>query len=508
MDTDYDAVIVGSGIAGLVAGALLSKRGEKILVAEKNNHLGGYFDNYERIHTVDGIKHSVWNCPANHLISGFTNEYIQKINKELSGIFDIDKNLKKLPELFRLIYSSKKNPCSDITIPNPALSDKNAVPDYLINLFPQEKKNIPKYFNLIENVKNSVGIESLLTQGPAQIWEGFKVFCKHPFFIPYLSLALGTAPQLVGSCTDNKFLKRILLSTSDYYIDDADKLSSFQHALGNFYIFEEGGFQIVGAPNPIIKNLVSIIHTHGGEVRTNCPVTQVIADKKDGVKGVQCNKEKISSDYIIINAPWVYAANNLLNEEFNNLKKKVNKFKISETSAFQIVLGLEKDIGIEQVTTRYIGENVEEDATFTYYPPMDKNNLTAVIGRRDKKERYENSYHSDRQKYLHIKNKFIEESVNLFDYIYPGLKESIICVDGASAWTMEKWINSPHGSFYGIVPNKSQVGFARPTYEISEVKGLYIASSSSRGGIGFTTGIMNGGLCADKILWRKYKSFG
>ena len=41
-ENEYDAIIVGSGIAGLTCGALLSKRGYKALVLEQHYQVGGY----------------------------------------------------------------------------------------------------------------------------------------------------------------------------------------------------------------------------------------------------------------------------------------------------------------------------------------------------------------------------------------------------------------------------------------------------------------------------------
>ena len=37
----YDVVVIGAGAAGLTAGALLAKHGKKVLVMDRDKHLGG-----------------------------------------------------------------------------------------------------------------------------------------------------------------------------------------------------------------------------------------------------------------------------------------------------------------------------------------------------------------------------------------------------------------------------------------------------------------------------------
>ena len=44
----YDVIIIGAGIGGLTAGAILARNGKKVLVLEKNPVAGGYAVNFKR----------------------------------------------------------------------------------------------------------------------------------------------------------------------------------------------------------------------------------------------------------------------------------------------------------------------------------------------------------------------------------------------------------------------------------------------------------------------------
>lgn len=41
MKSDYDVIIIGAGISGLMAGALLAKKRKKVLILESNVEIGG-----------------------------------------------------------------------------------------------------------------------------------------------------------------------------------------------------------------------------------------------------------------------------------------------------------------------------------------------------------------------------------------------------------------------------------------------------------------------------------
>ncbi len=45
---EYDVIVVGAGIGGLGAGALLAHAGYRVLVVEKNSLVGGRCTTYER----------------------------------------------------------------------------------------------------------------------------------------------------------------------------------------------------------------------------------------------------------------------------------------------------------------------------------------------------------------------------------------------------------------------------------------------------------------------------
>ena len=48
MAIDYDAIVIGSGLGGLTAGALYARAGHRVLVLEQNDRFGGAATTYHR----------------------------------------------------------------------------------------------------------------------------------------------------------------------------------------------------------------------------------------------------------------------------------------------------------------------------------------------------------------------------------------------------------------------------------------------------------------------------
>ena len=63
MSEAYDAIVIGSGLGGLTAGALAAKQGRKVLVLERNDEFGGAASTFRRdgltieasLHQLDGL---------------------------------------------------------------------------------------------------------------------------------------------------------------------------------------------------------------------------------------------------------------------------------------------------------------------------------------------------------------------------------------------------------------------------------------------------------------------
>jgi len=254
MKEQYDVVIVGSGLGGLVSSIILAKEGYSVCVLEKNNQYGGNLQTFVRDKTIfdTGI----------HYIGGLDEG--QNLNKYFKylGIMD-HLNLKKLDENgFDIIsFEDDQN-----EYPHAQGYDNFAY--QLVHFFPDEKANIEKYCEKIKAICESFPLYNLE-------WEG-----KYENEI--LSL---NAKQIIGECTQNEKLKAVLAGSNFLYAGIADKSPFYVHALSvNSYI--QSSWRCINGGSQITKQLLKQLKKNGGEFYKYKEVTRfnVIDNKVDFVE--------------------------------------------------------------------------------------------------------------------------------------------------------------------------------------------------------------------------------
>ena len=138
--TNYDAIIIGSGIGGLSCAAYLARNGQKVIVLEKHNVPGGYATSFKRgEYTFDS---------AFHMLDGVGKGQLWRSYFDKCGIEDSVEFI-KLKYSFRIIF-----PEHDIRLPSGNLPE---VINVLEQNFPNEKEGIQSLFKEMINIYKDLG---------------------------------------------------------------------------------------------------------------------------------------------------------------------------------------------------------------------------------------------------------------------------------------------------------------------------------------------------------------
>lgn len=269
MKEQYDVVIVGSGLGGLVSSIILAKEGYSVCVLEKNNQYGGNLQTFVRDKTIfdTGI----------HYIGGLSEgQNLYKYFKYL-GIMD-DLNLKKMDEdAFDIISFEDEN----TEYPH-AQGYENFVAQ-LAKFFPEEKADIEKYCEKVQTICDSFPLYNLQ-------WDG-----KYDSDI----LALN-AKDTIDKCTSNEKLRAVLAGSNFLYAGIADKSPFYVHALSvNSYI--QSSWRCINGGSQITKQLLKQLKKHGGEFYKYKEVTHFVVENNKVTSVKMKDGSQVSGTYFISN---------------------------------------------------------------------------------------------------------------------------------------------------------------------------------------------------------------
>ena len=249
--TQYDIVIIGSGLGGLECAYMLSKEGYKVCVLEKNRQLGGSLQIFVRDKAIfdTGI----------HYIGGLDEG--QNLNKSFR-YFNIMHNLH--------LHRMDKDGFDKISFDNdpkeyPHAQGYDNFVNQLSQQFPNEREALKTYVKKIQEICNYFPLYQL-KEDDAPIL-GTK----------YLDL---NARDFIASITSDLKLRSVLAGSNALYAGNGDTTPLYVHALViNTYI--ESSFKCVDGGAQIERLLTKNIKANGGEIRNYAEVKKIV--EKNGI---------------------------------------------------------------------------------------------------------------------------------------------------------------------------------------------------------------------------------
>jgi phytoene dehydrogenase-like protein len=476
----YDAVIIGAGLGGLVAGTKLSKSGKKVLLIEQHSIPGGCATTFKRkdflfevgLHEMDGLH---------------PRDMKTKIFRDLK-VFDHVEFL-RVPEFYKFVHKDY-----NIVIPH----DPEKAKETLLANFPDEEAAIDAYFYQILNIKQ-IKKES---EGKEE----------------------NNIGDFLDSITQNEDLKLALLGNLGYFHDDPYTLSLSYYSEAQNAYYSGGGNFIKGGSQKLSDYFAEFIKSNRGEVIYNHMVTRIIV--KDNVAvGIEYKKKNSDivieayGDNIIANASIPQLAKEMLPmEHAKAIKSDISKREIG-ASLLTIYLGFNKmlkDIGNTNYSTFIYDNSIEkiEDIlpnnkdnfnkrsfTFVDYGQVDNSlapngKSTGVVCCIDYITDWDQLSKAD---YKAKKEEVAQSYISRLETLIPGIKDSIEYYEVATSKTVERYTLNPQGAVYGFSQTPERVRLE----PISKLENLYYASAWTKIGGGFTGAIFNGYLTAFEILRKR-----
>lgn len=490
--SDFDAVVVGAGNAGLTAAVTLQRAGVRTLLVERHNIPGGCATSFRRGRYEFEV--------ALHQLSGIGREGQAFSLRELLTELDVADQVEFVEEhdLYRAVVPG----VYDVTLP----ADWTGAADALEAAFPGNRGRVEKFFGLVRD----------LTFWQVAAQNGLPAREVDP-----LLFRQGLRPfkdVLDEHFTDDR-LKSVLGAYWGYLGLPPARLPFQDLALVLFAYLEFKPWHIRGGSQMLSRALLDSFLRAGGEVRFNTAVEAVLT-RGGRVAGVRLDTgERVTAPEVVSNASLPVTYGMLEGLAVPSAAVRDLGTRRPGVSGFVLHMGLAAtpaELGFT-ASTNFVNVDMDDERTFAAmrglgpvraiaassydvepigFAPAGASHVSLMT------LQYADAWRSvPPAEYARTKFAYAETLLDLVETVSPGLRDAIEEVDVATPLTMERYLGHPGGAFYGYEQDATESWLfrGRPGETESHVPGLHLAGAWV-GMCGFQPTLQSGASVARRLL--------
>jgi phytoene dehydrogenase-like protein len=510
---EWDAIVIGSGLGGLTAGAYLAANGRRTVVLEQHYVAGGnaHVFRRKRMFEFDVGVHYIGDCGPD----GAIPTVLRGVG--LDGAIEF---LEMDPDGFdTIVYPG-------LTFRMPKGWDRYR--ERLVAAFPDDETGLHRCLDVFERVL----AEMRALQEPGAAQDLPRLLREAPTLVTWGG---STLAQLFDECGLGQKARAVILAQSGAYAVAPSRAPVVLHA-GMLDHYLRGAYYPKGGGQVLPAHLVDVVRAYGGEVRLRTRVERILVE--DGrAAGVRLTTgEELRAPVVISNADVKRTMLDLLGREHLSAAAvaRIESYRMA-LPVFCVYLGLDTDLRARMPNTNYwysdsfdveqayqdcyagrmpappplfiTTASVKDPTTGRIAPPGHSSieimtwvpadySLWQVEAGPVAGEKYHN-----KPAYRSFKEHLTEEMIDGAEQVLPGLREHIVWKEAATPVTQERYTLSTGGTSYGIEFALDQFGPNRPG-PATEVPGLFLTGASTVFGHGIV-GVMRGGVgTASAVLGR------
>ncbi|MFI5497232.1 phytoene desaturase family protein [Actinoplanes sp. NPDC051859] len=507
--TEWDAIVIGSGLGGLTCAAYLTAAGKRTLVLEQNQVAGGCSQVFRRKgnrYEFDVGMHYIGECHPEG-----------RMTAALRGL-GLDQRIEFRP-LDPDGHSTLVFPGLTFRVP----SDWDTYLERLAEAFPRERRRL----RLAAGILRRVGTELRRGELPGRSLRSLLRFARSA---PTLA-TLGQLPlsRLFALCRLSPLARAVLVGESGDYGTPPSRSSVALHGGFLDHYLTGGAWYPRGGGQVLPAQLIDVIATHGGAVRTKTRVRRILVENGT-VTGVELDGgERVQAPIVVSGADLKRTYLDLVGPEHLRPQTvaRIGKYRMA-LPLFSVYLGLDIDLTERLPNSTYWCyphtdvEGVYRDVLEGRLPAEVPIFLTSASTKDPGNPHTAPAGHSTVEvmclapqgtfwpsgddyrrdaDYLARKEKLTEQLIDRAATVIGGLRDHIVWQEASTPATQERFTLSTQGSCYGIEMAADQIGPRRPGPR-TEIRGLWLTGASTIWGNGIVGAVSSGLGTAGAILRR------
>jgi phytoene desaturase len=479
----YDAVVIGSGIGGLLCANLLARSGLQVLLVEQHFMVGGYCSTFKR-------KGFVFDA-ATHFYPLLGND------TTLTG--------RVLAELGIDTRWIKMDPVDQFHFPDGSKFSVSASFDtYIAQLkreFPEETRAIDNFFTVVRRVY-LLGLLQYFRGRPTQQLD------------PYANV---TVQQMLDFYFHSSKLKLLLTADTGHWGSSPartsfvfDSMLRLAYFLGNYY--PEGGSQAFA------DELAARFTEMGGNILMSSLVTRIhVCDQaargveiETGIRSAR-RRIRVNADFIVSNADLLQTLENMIGPSLINPEYLASVKKLRPTLPCFVT-----HVGLQGISTKILEEvqgyhwsswdpnDVATSAFKIFVPTLFDPKVAPPGGHTLIVQKITDIDYSSVSDWARHKAEVERYVTANLERVIPGFAKYVVVRLSASALTSYRYTLNHNGSMLGWELAPDQLGPARPQV-VSPLKNLYFVGHWTQPGGGITPVMISAMRVAQIITGRETK---
>jgi len=492
MSNQYDAIVIGSGIGGLVTATQLAAKGAKVLVLESYLIPGGSAGYFER----EGYRFDV----GASMIFGFGKK--GTTNLLTKALAAVDMSIETIADPVQIHYHLPDG--LDLKVHR----DYEQFLQELISHFPAEKTGIRRFYDECWQVFNCLNSMDLLSlEEPRYLT---RVFFQHPLsclgLVKYL-------PQNAGDVArkyikDPKLLKFIDMECYCWSVVPADRTPMINAGM----VFSDrhyGGINYPrGGVGQIALKLVAGLEKAGGEIQYQARVNKIILDAGRAIGVRLTNGKEYYAKKIVSNATrWDTFEKLLPPESLPRSEKNWQKRYQKSPSFLSLHLGVKADVLPSGSECHHIlledwqNMEAEQGTIFVSIPTLLDPSLAPPnhhIIHTFTPSWIDQWQKLSPQEYQQKKEAAAHRLIERLKKLFPKLDTGLDYIEIGTARTHRRFLNRIDGS-YGPIPRRKLLGLLGMPFNRTAIPNLYCVGDSTFPGQGLNAVAFSGFACSHRL---------